>query len=524
MSRLGESLRAARHLVTQVRTKAWRDEGPPSVVPPARKTKPASILLLKTPPWDTRLPPLGVGYLSAFLTSRGYEAPVWDVNIDTYLRFRMDQDALWDMESAVFWFTPDRVSEVFNHECDVVARRVLEAGTDYVGFSLTMEGIHFARLVADRLRRDAPEKILVFGGPGVAFPEFRALFPRGSVDLFVVGPGEEALRLLLEHRIGPTGSAQGALPPGLRIWRDRPSDPDSPLCLSHDVDGDVVVHPTFAGYDLCKYRGRDHIALIMGRGCFRSCAFCSDKPDQGRYRGFPFEGLMRAIADYKERLWIGGVTWNDLILNGDLHLLDRYCDVLLENRVELVWDGQATAHRVMNKRPWLFEKMAKSGCTDLTYGLESFDDAVLHRMKKGYTREIAVETLKRTKEAGIRTGINLICGFPGETEEEFANTLRWIEECRPHIDRVTSLSVCAVIPGSPLWTEAESYGIRKPPPGHYHEWESLDGTNTLPIRLDRHARMQQLVRDLGLMAVVQATDEFDPRQRPSLADDATILR
>ncbi len=472
-----------------------------------------SIFLVKTPPWDTRLPPLGIGYLSAYLRSKGIEAPVWDCNIDTYLRFRMDREPLWDMEAAVFWFTPDKVAEVFNHECDVVARRIIEADTPYVGFSLTMEGIAFAKLVTDRLRRDAPEKIVVMGGPGVAFPEFRALFPRGSVDIFVVGAGEEALRVLISNQIGANGEGLANAPDSLKHWKDRPQDPDSPLCISHEIAPSSFVHPSFEGYDLCKYRGRDHIALIMGRGCFRSCAFCSDRPDQGAYRAVGFESLMAAIAFYKEHYWIGGITWNDLILNGDLSHLSRFCDVLIENQVELVWDGQATAHRVMNKHPELFAKMAHSGCTDLTYGLESFDNKVLKRMGKGYTVDVAVETLKLTHEAGISTGINMICGFPGETEQQFQATLDALEEHRDYIDRVTSLSVCAVVPGSPLWTQPERFGITLPPAGHYHEWQTTDGSNTLPMRIDRHERMKAKVQELGLAAVVQATEEFQPEPR-----------
>ncbi|MEE2830089.1 MAG: hypothetical protein VX498_12940, partial [Myxococcota bacterium] len=276
----------------------------------------AEVLLVKTPPWDTRLPPLGIGYLASYLREHGVGAEVWDCNIDTYLRFRMDRKDLWEMDAAVFWFTPGDVAEVFNHEADSVTRRIIEADTPYVGFSLTMEGICFAKLVTDRLRRDAPEKIILMGGPGVAFPEYRNLFPRGSVDLFVVGAGEEALRLIVTHEIQADGRGKGQLPESLTIWRDRPDDPDSPLCLSHPLEPDQFEHPTFEGYDLTKYLGRDHIALIMGRGCFRSCAFCSDKPDQGAYRAFDFEKLMRSIAYYKERLWIGGITYNDLILNG----------------------------------------------------------------------------------------------------------------------------------------------------------------------------------------------------------------
>jgi radical SAM superfamily enzyme YgiQ (UPF0313 family) len=510
LSRLRRGLQAVRSLAPTIgHTPATVDERIE-----AAAERPPRCFLVKTPPWDTRLPPLGITYLEAFLTRSGVDCEIWDCNIDTYLRFRMDQEALWDMESAVFWFTPERVAEVFNHEADIVARRIVETEAPYVGFSLTMEGIQFARLVSDRIRRDAPETVIVMGGPGVAFPEFRALFPRGAVDVFVVGAGEEALRLLVTHGFRPDGTAAIPLPDTLKRWRDRPDDPDSPICLSHPVTPEQFEHPTFAGIDLCKYRGRDHIALIMGRGCFRSCAFCSDKPDQGRYRAFGFEKLMSAIAFYKEQYWIGGVTFNDLILNGDINHLDRYCDVLIENDVDLVWDGQATAHRVMNKRPWLFEKMAQAGCTDLTYGLESFDDDVLAIMRKGYTADIAVETLRLTGAAGITTGINLICGFPGETEAQFQRTLDALEAHRDTIGRVTSLSVCAVVPGSPLWTDPDSFGIRRPPPGHYHEWQSRDGSNTLPIRLDRHARMKAKVAELGLSAVIQATDEFDPGTRP----------
>ena len=512
MAQRSEARRALRWFSDRLADRPWNVEQRIE----ATIARPPSIFLVKTPPWDTRLPPLGITYLSAFLRRHGLDAPVWDANIDTYLRYRMDREELWDMEAAVFWFTPERVEEVFSHEADIVARRILEQETPYVGFSLTMEGICFTKLVCDRIRRDAPDKLIVAGGPGVAFPEYRQLFPRGAVDIFVVGPGEEALRLLLQCGIRADGGAsRGERPQELTVWRDRPQDPDSPLCLSHPVGPESFEHPTFDGIELCKYRGRDHIALIMGRGCFRSCAFCSDKPDQGRYRAFGFEKLMRAIAFYKENLWIGGVTYNDLILNGDLNHLDRYCDVLIENAVELVWDGQATAHRVMNKRPWLFDKMTRAGCTDLTYGLESFDDGVLAVMRKGYTADIAVETLRLTRTAGMTTGINLICGFPGETEAGFQRTLDALEEHREHIDRVTSLSVCAVMPGSPLWTEPESFGISLPPPGHYHEWQTTDGDNTLPLRLDRHARMKAKVQELGLSAVVQATEEFDPAARPS---------
>lgn len=506
----GEVRQALRHLVREVRSRGWR--APPAEPMPA--PRPPSILLLKTPPWDTRLPPLGIGYLASYLAAHGLDARPWDCNIDTFLRFRMDRGDLWDMESSVFWFTPDKVAEVFDHEADVVARRIVQEDTDWVGLSLTMEGICFARLVSDRLRRDAPEKVIVAGGPAAAFPETRALFPRGCVDLFVAGPGEEALRLVMAHRIGRGGSHEGTLPCTLRLWRDRPHDPDCPVCLAHPIGPADVEHPTFDGYDLCKYLGRDHLALMMGLGCSGACAFCADRPDQGAYRPLDFEKLMRAVALYKERYWVGGITWNDLVLGGDPDHLQRFCQVLTDNAVELVWDGQAAARRKLNEVPFIFQKMARAGCTDLTWGIESLSDRVLGLMHKGTTEAIATESLRLCKEAGIATGINLICGFPGETEQDFQDGLAALERHRDLIDRVTSLSICAVMPGSALFSQPDRFGITLPPAGHYHEWQTVDGSNTLPLRIERHARLCERVRELGLQAVVQSTREFDPRLRP----------
>jgi hypothetical protein len=114
-----ELRRALRWLADGVRERPWEADDRPAPTP----ERPPSILLVKTPPWDTRLPPLGITYLSAYLRRKGLDAELWDANIDTYLRYRMDREDLWDMEAAVFWFTPERVAEVFNHEADLVARR-----------------------------------------------------------------------------------------------------------------------------------------------------------------------------------------------------------------------------------------------------------------------------------------------------------------------------------------------------------------------------------------------------------------
>ncbi len=52
------------------------------------------------------------------------------------------------------------------------------------------------------------------------------------------------------------------------------------------------------------------------------------------------------------------------------------------------------------------------------YGVESTDNATLKRINRGHTFEAAEETIRRTAEKGIRVGVHIILGLPGETNEQ----------------------------------------------------------------------------------------------------------
>jgi threonylcarbamoyladenosine tRNA methylthiotransferase MtaB len=67
----------------------------------------------------------------------------------------------------------------------------------------------------------------------------------------------------------------------------------------------------------------------------------------------------------------------------------------------------------------------------LHMSFQSGDDMVLKRMKRRHSRAQAVATVNRlkAKRPGLAIGADLIAGFPTETDEMHANSLRLIEEC-----------------------------------------------------------------------------------------------
>ncbi len=68
------------------------------------------------------------------------------------------------------------------------------------------------------------------------------------------------------------------------------------------------------------------------------------------------------------------------------------------------------------------------------YSVQSFSDRVLRSMHRGYGREVVENALKKHTtlpgSAVTSLGADIIVGFPGETEEDFMETLRGIEEFR----------------------------------------------------------------------------------------------
>ncbi len=84
--------------------------------------------------------------------------------------------------------------------------------------------------------------------------------------------------------------------------------------------------------------------------------------------------------------------------------------------------------------PDVIEAMAESDkvCEHIHFPLQSGSDAVLKAMQRSYRRERYLGWLDRIREAipEIAVSTDIIVGFPGETEEDFADTLDVVERAR----------------------------------------------------------------------------------------------
>jgi hypothetical protein len=84
----------------------------------------------------------------------------------------------------------------------------------------------------------------------------------------------------------------------------------------------------------------------------------------------------------------------------------------------------------------LLHQMRRAGCRMVLYGLESGSQRVLDRMHKGTKLSVATRILREGAQAGIWNHIFFFFGFPGETEQDARETIRFFKANRRAVHSV----------------------------------------------------------------------------------------
>jgi len=183
-------------------------------------------------------------------------------------------------------------------------------------------------------------------------------------------------------------------------------------------------------------------------GCNKVCTYCIVPYRRGRERSRPVDELLAEartlVSKGAKELTLLGQTVEAYGLD-----LPGYPDLAFLMTQLSTIDGLQRI-RFMTSYPRhmtdsMIERMAKlpKVCEHLNIPVQAGDDAVLKRMKRGYTLDEYREKIQRVRELwpGITLSTDVIVGFCGETEEEFQHTLDLIRDIRFDVVHVAAYSV-----------------------------------------------------------------------------------
>ena len=180
-------------------------------------------------------------------------------------------------------------------------------------------------------------------------------------------------------------------------------------------------------------------------GCLDACAFCSTHLVKGRLKSYAPEGIIeqvkRLVADRCTEIQLSGqdcacygfdigTNLATLVQNILVHVPGNYKMRLgMGNPRHVCGYAGALLECFQDNRVYKFMHVP----------VQSGSDRILKAMKRRHTasefRRLASEFNKRFPLATLST--DLIVGYPGETESDFRETLRLLEETRPTVCNIT---------------------------------------------------------------------------------------
>ena len=184
-----------------------------------------------------------------------------------------------------------------------------------------------------------------------------------------------------------------------------------------------------------KYPFKSGVNIMFG--CNNFCSYCIVPYVRGRERSREPEAIIREI----ERLAADGVT-EVMLLGQNVNSYGKTLEhpitfAQLLRRIEKI--GGIERIRFMTSHPKdlsdeLIEVMAESDkiCRHLHLPVQSGSTRILEKMNRRYTKEGYLDLVDRIKKAvpDISLTTDIIVGFPGETEEDFQETLDVVRKVR----------------------------------------------------------------------------------------------
>ncbi len=311
--------------------------------------------------------------------------------------------------------------KVNQYETQAMRQLLQDAGYDTAAFTLgqpdvgdavilinsctvTGESDRKLRQLLRRCRREHPQATLVLTGCfPQAFPNEAAALPEPDIVL-----GNAARRDLPDHLAAwfQTRRRVVALPPHTRTYE--------PLCIR-------------------KFEGRTRAFVKIEDGCNRFCSYCIIPYARGRVRSKPPEALAAEVEQLAQQ------GYSEIVLVGiNLTAYGQDCGRTLAEAVDIAC-RPAGIHRVRlgSLEPDFLtdEVIARLAtvnklCPQFHVALQSGCDATLRRMRRQYTTDEYRRVCQQLRAAfpGCALTTDVMVGFPGETEEEFAASLAFVEE------------------------------------------------------------------------------------------------
>jgi len=157
--------------------------------------------------------------------------------------------------------------------------------------------------------------------------------------------------------------------------------------------------------------------VLTSLGCAHQCTFCSGSAI--RYRKRPADEVLAELSQVQQ-LGIRNLFFVDYTFTTSARYVKELCGAMERRRMPFRWTCFARVDHITDE---LLASMKGAGCDMIQMGVESGDDGILERYRKGFTVAQVREAFEKCRRHGLKTLAFFIIGLPGETEETVRRTV-----------------------------------------------------------------------------------------------------
>ncbi|MBM4128707.1 MAG: radical SAM protein [Nitrospira sp.] len=353
--------------------------------------------------------PLGIEYLASYLTEKGHNVVIYDVNIQK-----------------------EKLSDILERELPQVVGISIRNTDDscYVTAEFFLDDIK--AMVSEVKKRDIP---VVLGGVGYSIMPSEALAYTGA-DTGIKGDGEEVFERIISSGDVPRGVIYA---PVLDLGNFRVK-----RCF---IDNKFY------------YQNGGMAGIETTRGCNRGCIYCADPIAKGRTVRFR---SIESVVDEISQLVKEGITHYHLCdceFNLSMEYAKSLYRAVIDNGLgdKISWYAYGVADNMDRE---LARLLKRAGCAGINFGVDHSDNAMLSFFKKGFKYEDVMRTVTFCREEGIKVMIDLLLGAPGETYDSLRKVIEDMKCLEPF--RIGVSYGVRVYPGTAFYKHLEKSGYPLP--------------------------------------------------------------
>jgi len=362
-------------------------------------------------------PPLGVTYVAAAFEAAGAEVQIFDYIVSCYTPEKL--------AAALDAFQPDVVGAT----------------------SVTLNFPAAAAIIGD-VKAHNPSIVTMMGGPHVSFDALNSLERYPEIDLIVMGEGEATIAELVPvigdrrawYRVRGIAFRDGGQ---ITINEPRPW-----------IDNlDTLPLPARHLLPLSKYRGLGFpISITTSRGCPYGCIFCQGRRMVGSKIRYRSPALVIAEIENILSYGIDRINVADDLFASNKDRVREICTAIADKKLKFSWSAFARVNTVDKET---LRMMRRAGCDSISFGVESGNQEMLDRIKKGITLEKVRKAVDCCREVGLTAHTSFIVGLPGESPATLQDTKRFARS----LGSLYGYHFLAPFPGTTVRERIEEYDL-----------------------------------------------------------------